>query len=484
MLGEVVFFALISGLFGHVGTRALGFPMGNKSIALITVASAAAVVFAINVLNLDATWDEDTDATTMAIAPISLGNPAAAATLQTVRPLSPFDQTPSATPKALPSTYTQRLKVKSGDTLAKILINAGVDRTETHYVVQALAKKFDPRRIRRGQQLTLTFESAPMIIDVSIPPQADQFVGLMIEPDYKTEVRVTRNADGNFVADEHEKVLNRSPVRAEGVIENSLYVSGRDVGVPAVVIARMIRLMSWDVDFQRDIRTGDKFEVMYEKVTDDHGKHVYNGAVKFVALTLSGNRITVYRHELADGSIDYFDEAGKASRKALMRTPIDGARLSSGFGKRRHPILGYTRMHKGVDFAAASGTPVYAAGNGTVAYAGRKGSFGNYVKIRHNGTYQTAYAHLKGFARGVRTGKRVEQGQVIGYVGTTGRSTGPHLHYEVHQGNRQVNPMRVKMPSGRTLKGAELAGFKAHKQVQDQLWASLADSEVAAANQN
>lgn len=456
--------------------------MGNKSIALITVTSAAAVVFAINALNLDATWVENTDVTTMAVAPISLGNPAAAATLQTVRPLSPFDQSPSTTAQALPTTYAQHVKVKSGDTLAKILIKAGVGRTETHYIVRALAKKYDPRRIRKGQQLTLTFESAPMIIDVSVPPQADQFLGLTIEPDYKTEVRVTRNQDGNFTAKEFEKSLNRHPIRAEGTIENSLYVAGRKVGVPAVIIARMIRLMSWDVDFQRDIRTGDKFEVMYEQVTSDTGKHVYDGAVKFVALTLSGKRVTVYRHELADGSVDYFDKDGKASRKALMRTPIDGARLSSGFGKRKHPILGYTKMHKGVDFAAASGTPIYAAGNGTVAYAGRKGGYGNYIKIRHNGTYQTAYAHLKGFARGIKSGKRVEQGQIIGYVGTTGRSTGPHLHYEVMRGNRQVNPMRVKMPSGRTLKGAELATFMAHKDSMDKIWASLGNAEVASTN--
>lgn len=452
--------------------------MTNKSIALITMASATAVVLAINALSLDASWDQGGDST-MAIAPISLGNPAAAATLQTVRPLSPYDQAPNATAQALPTTYAQHVKVKSGDTLAKILVNAGVGRTETHYIVRALAKKYDPRRIRKGQQLTLTFESAPMIIDVSVPPQTDQFVSLTIEPDYKTEVRVTRDKDGNFAAKEFEKTLNRKPVRAEGEIENSLYVTGRNVGVPAVVIARMIRLMSWDVDFQRDIRTGDSFEVMYEQVTDRNGKHVYDGAVKYVALTLSGKRITVYRHLMADGSIDYFDEDGKASRKALMRTPIDGARLSSGFGKRRHPILGYTKMHKGVDFAAASGTPIYAAGNGTVAYAGRKGGYGNYIKIRHNGTYQTAYAHLKGFARGVRSGKRVEQGQVIGYVGTTGRSTGPHLHYEVMRGNRQVNPMRIKMPSGRTLKGAELERFMAHKRSEDEVWASLGNAEVA-----
>lgn len=452
--------------------------MTTKSIALITLASAAAVAVAMNVLSLDATWDEGDDAT-MAIAPISLGNPAAAATLQTFRPVSPFDQKENASAQALPTSYAQHVRVKSGDTLAKILVNAGVGRTETHYIVQALTEKYDPRRIRQGQQLTLTFESAPMIIDVSVPPQTDQFVSLTLEPDYKTEVRVARDPDGNFVAREMAKTLNRNPVRAEGTIENSLYVAGRNSGVPAVVIARMIRLMSWDVDFQRDIRAGDTFEVMYERVTDKNNKHVYDGTVKYVALTLSGKRITVYRHELADGSIDYFDEDGKASRKALMRTPIDGARLSSGFGKRRHPILGYTRMHKGVDFAAASGTPIYAAGNGTVAYAGRKGSFGNYIKIRHNGTYQTAYAHLQGFARGIRSGKRVEQGQVIGYVGTTGRSTGPHLHYEVHQGNQQVNPMQIKMPSGRTLKGTELTRFVSHKTRVDEVWASLGSSEIA-----
>lgn len=452
--------------------------MTTKSIALITMASAAAVVIAMNVLSLDAKWDQD-DSTTMAVAPISLGNPAAAATLQTLRPVSPYDQRDSASAQALPTSYAQHVRVKSGDTLAKILVRAGVGRTETHYIVQALAKKYDPRRIRQGQQLTLTFQSAPMIIDVSVPPQTDQFISLTLEPDYKTEVRVARDPDGNFVAQEHAKKLTRKPVRAEGTIENSLYVAGRNAGVPAVVIARMIRLMSWDVDFQRDIRAGDSFEVMYERVTDDNNKHVYDGAVKYVAMTLSGKRINVYRHELADGSIDYFDENGKASRKALMRTPIDGARLSSGFGKRRHPVLGYTRMHKGVDFAAASGTPIYAAGNGTVAYAGRKGSFGNYIKIRHNGTYQTAYAHLKGFARGIRSGKRVEQGQIIGYVGTTGRSTGPHLHYEVHQGNRQVNPMRIKMPSGRTLKGAELARFESHRNTVNEVWATLGSSEVA-----
>jgi len=454
--------------------------MTNKGIFLVAAASSVALLFALNMLQVDIGEDlSETD--TMAMAPISLGNPAAAATLQTRRPVPPSHSAPLL---AQPAVYNQRIEIGKGDTLAELLVGAGVQRTDAHYAIKALSEYYNPRRIRRGQDVTLTFESAPLSVDARTQTMADTFIGFAIEPDYKTEVRVARTADGDFRAEQHAKQLEHIPVRAEGKIENSLYVAGRDVGVPAVIIARMIRLLSWDVDFQRDIRTGDGFEVMYERVVDKAGKPVYNGAVTYAALTLSGKRINIYRHELKDGSVDYFDEDGKASRKALMRTPIDGARLSSTFGKRKHPILGYTRMHKGVDFAAPTGTPIYAAGNGTVAFAGRKGGYGNYVRLRHNGTFETAYAHMKGFARGVRTGKRVEQGQIIGYVGTTGRSTGPHLHYEVLTGGKQVNPLRVKMPSGRTLEGKELARFLEHREAQDRLLASLKGTEVASSGSN
>lgn len=450
--------------------------MTNKGIFILAAVSSVALLSALNLLQLDI-GEYLPETNTMAMAPISIGNPAAAATLQTRRPLTPQMTAPAP---AQPAIYNQRIEVGNGDTLAKLLVNAGVERTDAHYAIKALSEYYNPRRIRHGQDLTLTFESAPLSVDARTQTKADNFIGFAIEPDYKTEVRVARTAEGDFRAEQHAKKLDRVPVRAEGKIENSLYVAGRDAGVPAVVIARMIRLMSWDVDFQRDIRAGDSFEVMYERVFDKDGTPVYNGAVTFAAITLSGKRINIYRHELDDGSVDYFDENGKASRKALMRTPIDGARLSSTFGKRKHPILGYTRMHKGVDFAAPSGTPIYAAGNGTVAYAGRKGGYGNYIRIRHNGTFETAYAHMKGFASGIRTGKRIEQGQIIGYVGTTGRSTGPHLHYEVMTGGKQVNPLRVKMPSGRTLEGTELTRFLEHRKKQDQMLASLKGTEVAA----
>ncbi len=452
--------------------------MTNKGIFFIAAASSVALLFALNMLQVDI-GEDLSEAETMAMAPISLGNPAAAATLQTRRPVPPRAEIQVP---AQPAIYNQRIEVGNGDTLAKLLVRAGVDRTDAHYAIEAMSEYVDPRRIRRGQDVTLTFESAPISVDARTQKKADTFIGFAIEPDYKTEVRIARAEDGNFRAEQRAKKLDRVPVRAEGKIDSSLYIAGRDAGVPPVIIARMIRLMSWDVDFQRDIRGGDSFEVTYERVFDKAGKPVYNGVVTFASITLSGKRINIYRHTLDDGTVDYFDENGKASRKALMRTPIDGARLSSTFGKRKHPILGYTRMHKGVDFAAPTGTPIYAAGNGTVAYAGRHGGYGNYIKIRHNGTFETAYAHLKGFARGVRTGKRVEQGQIIGYVGSTGRSTGPHLHYEVMTSGKQVNPLRVKMPSGRTLEGKDLARFLEHREKQDQLLASLKGTELAASS--
>jgi len=245
-----------------------------------------------------------------------------------------------------------------------------------------------------------------------------------------------------------------------GEIDSSLYLAGRKAGVPDAMLAELIRAFSWDVDFQRDVREGDGFEVMFEQAVDADGRAVHAGPMRFAALTLSGKRHAIYLHTTGDGDTDYFDERGKSARKALMRTPIDGARLSSGFGSRRHPILGYTKMHRGVDFAAPQGTPIYAAGNGTVVAAGPNGAYGNYIQIRHNGEYSTAYAHLRAFARGVGKGKRVAQGQIIGYVGTTGRSTGPHLHYEILVRGARTNPMKVRMPSGRALAGDELKKFE------------------------
>ena len=212
-------------------------------------------------------------------------------------------------------------------------------------------------------------------------------------------------------------------------------------------------------------------KVMHERFLDGGGEAIHDGKIQFASLTLSGVRHAIYLHAPKGGDGDYFNEKGESARKALLRTPIDGARLSSGFGRRRHPVLGYTKMHRGVDFAAPAGTPIYAAGNGRVVAAGRNGAYGKYVRIRHNTRYATAYAHMKRIA--TRRGRRVRQGQVIGFVGSTGRSTGTHLHYEILLGGRRTNPMSVKMPSGRKLKGAEFARFQGVRAELDRVFAAL-----------
>jgi murein DD-endopeptidase MepM/ murein hydrolase activator NlpD len=397
---------------------------------------------------------------TLSLAPISLGNPAAAATLTTRNPVFPTGA------DSHPAVYGQTLRIGRGDTLAGLLTSAGVPGDETHAAVQALAKVYNPRRIKPGQAVTIKFR----VEDEAA--ERDRFLGLTLDVDFARLVTVKRDGDG-FAADETEKELIREPAWAGGTIRANLFDDATAAGVPAPVIVNLIRLYSWDVDFQRGIHPGDGFEVMYQQVYDTADKLVHNGAILSATLTLKGRRLPVYRHTTKDGLTDYFDAKGQSARKALMRTPIDGARLSSRYGKRRHPILGYTRMHRGVDFAAPRGTPIYAAGNGSITRAGRNGGYGKYVRIRHNGQYSTAYAHMSRIARGIRSGRRVSQGQVIGYVGSTGRSTGPHLHYEILAEGRQVNPLTLKMPSGRKLKGAELAEFQAAREKLDDVAAAL-----------
>jgi hypothetical protein len=272
-----------------------------------------------------------------------------------------------------------------------------------------------------------------------------------------------RAAAHSFHAVALERPLTREVAGGRGTIDSSLFVTGQEAEVPVPVMVDMIRAFSFDVDFQREIWPSDGFELIYERYHDRAGVLAKTGDILYAALLLSGRRVELYRFTPKSGRTDYFDANGKSVRKTLMRTPIDGARITSGYGRRRHPILGYNRMHRGTDFAAPRGTPVYAAGDGVVEVAGRKGGYGKYIRIRHNGTYKTAYAHLNGYARKIRRGRRVKQGQVIGYVGSTGRSTGPHLHYEVMVNGRQVNPLKIRLPSGETLKGEDLEAFAADR---------------------
>ncbi len=372
-----------------------------------------------------------------------------------------------------PSPNHHVATVGKGDTLARILTRAALAPTEVHDIAQSLGDVYDLRRIRPGQRIEMTLRPSD--------DESPTLRRLILKVDPRTDILVTARADGDgFTAQTLEKELARELTRRGGTIHDSLYLAATRVGVPASAISDLIRIYSWDLDFQRDIRDGDRFELVYEQLIDEDGRVVGTGAIRAAAMTLSGDRRMLYRHQLKDGRIDYFDAEGRGARKALMRTPINGARLSSGFGKRRHPILGYSKMHKGVDFAAPTGTPILAAGDGVVERRGRNGSYGKYIRLRHNATYSTAYAHMSRYAKSIYVGKRVRQGDVIGYVGSTGRSTGPHLHYEILKGGRQVNPMRVRMPSGEKLAGTELARFESTREATDRLWAAMvSDAQVA-----
>ncbi|WP_193368527.1 M23 family metallopeptidase [Pelagibius marinus] len=352
-----------------------------------------------------------------------------------------------------PATIVREITVAPGDTLMNLLIKAGAERVQAHQAVTAMEPVYSPRRLMPGQELKIAFAD-------SGAAEPGALLSISFSPSRERDIEISRSSDSDeFFAESIDRPVARQLAYAEGSISSSLSVAASDKRVPNPVLVEAIRAYSYDVDFQREIQKGDSFEFLYEIFVDEEGALVRTGDLLYAAMTLSGSRTELFYYERADGSADFYTADGSSVRRSLMRTPIDGARLSSGFGMRKHPILGYSKMHRGTDFAAPRGTPIYAAGNGVVEFAGRKGGYGKYVRIRHGGSYMTAYAHMKGFAKGIKKGARVKQGQVIGYVGTTGRSTGPHLHYEVMVDGKQVNPLKVAMPRGEKLKKAELADF-------------------------
>ncbi|MEQ8266909.1 MAG: M23 family metallopeptidase [Parvibaculum sp.] len=363
-----------------------------------------------------------------------------------------------------PRPVETKVELASGETLMEVLENAGVDRIDAYHAVAAMTSYYSPRKLRAGQEISLTFLEMPegaVSAEGESGTPAKHLTALSLQPDIEREIEVTRNDDGSFGGKEVMREFTEGFVRASGTINNSLFLDAEQAGIPPQIIVEMIRMYSYSVDFQREIQPGDKFEIYFGRKFDENNVPVKEGDVLFASLSVRGKTHKLWRFDPdQNGEWDYFDESGQSMKKFLMKTPIDGARLSSGYGLRRHPILGYSKMHAGVDFAAPRGTPIYAAGDGTVTRANRFGSFGNYVSIRHANGYETAYAHLNGFARGVRAGTRVRQGQVIAYVGTTGRSTGPHLHYEVHVNGKKMNPLALKVPTGRKLEGKQLAAFK------------------------
>ena len=352
-----------------------------------------------------------------------------------------------------PPTFTKKVKVGKDDTLINLLKREGVALENAHKAVKALSKFYDPRRTKPGQEITL------VLTPQTSGPNNNIIQRMVVRPSIYSEITIALIDDQRFRVSKQTFAVKRRLFKANGSIKTSLYEAAIKSGVPKPILMELIRIYSWDVDFQRGIRVGDKFEVLFEKLFTENGKFARFGNVVYGNLILRGENNPLYRYRTSKGIIGYFDNKGKSARKALMRTPINGARLSSGFGKRRHPILGYNKLHRGVDFSAPRGTPVYAAGSGSIVKKGRNGAYGNYIRVRHGSKFETAYAHLSRFKPGIRIGARVRQGAIIGYVGSTGRSTGPHLHYEILKNNTQINPLRLKMPSGKRLAGNELALF-------------------------
>ncbi len=336
--------------------------------------------------------------------------------------------------------------VKKGETFSKILDNFNFENKKKFEIINSINKIFDLRGLNVNQKIIF------LVNDKKIVKQ------IIFELDYKTNLIVDLDSNINVIKKELETF---SEIESkEYLITNSLYSDGINNNIPNQILIKLIQLFSFDLDFQRDIRKDTQVSVSYEKIFTENENKYFFGDIQYARVTIKNNTLEYFKFLTDDGYIDYFNREGKNVKKSILKTPLDGAKLSSTYGMRKHPISGFNKMHKGIDFAAPQGTPVYAGGNGVIEMAGRNGGYGNYIRIRHNNEYKTAYAHLSGFKKGISKGVRVNQGEVIGYVGSTGRSTGPHLHYEIIYQNKQINPLTLKLPSGKILEGKELERFK------------------------
>lgn len=361
-----------------------------------------------------------------------------------------------------PSPNRRTIRVKNGEGVMNALLRANIPYQEAHNIIQAIGEHLHLRKIPAGQPIDLTY---PPVAISSPTSEVVPLESLTMEMGGGKFLRAVR-FQNSWSATIRTRVLEKRENFATSRIESSLFVAAQDAGLPLSVTSEFIRIYSHVVDFQREIRKNDSFEVFYSHEYDRDGEPAHNEPeLLYLSLTVQGEALRLWRHEDPQtGIIDYFDEEGKSMKRLLMRTPIDGARLSSRFGMRKHPILGYSRMHRGLDFAAPTGTPIYASGNGVVTRIGRNNGYGKMIRLRHANGYETLYAHLNSYAKGLKKGSRVEQGETIGYVGSTGLSTGPHLHYEVHLQGKSLNPLSLDLPFGRILEGFELAAF--HKTLE------------------
>jgi len=352
------------------------------------------------------------------------------------------------------------IKARNGDNIQRILYDQKISPTEVNNVLNALRREYNVGTLRNDQKVYLVVKRE----------KNGNFVSrLTVNIDNITTVHVFLNKDNVYETKRVTKILTKKNHLVETTIDRGIYRTAKQSGIENSIVAQFARLYGFEVDFQRDLKKNDKIKIFYERYLDDDGVSQKTGNIIYSEITNVEKNIILYRYEYPNGSIAYFTPEGKSIEKSLMRTPINGAKLSSRYGFRIHPIIGYNQMHQGTDFAAPTGTPIMASGSGTIEYSGWKGGYGKFISIRHSPVYQTNYAHLQDYAKGIRRGIKVQQGQVIGYLGSTGSSTGPHLHYEVVVNGRKENSQTLKLPSAAPLEGNNKNFFEIQKRNIDNL---------------
>ena len=353
-------------------------------------------------------------------------------------------------------SFIEYYTLKDGDTLTSVLKKTKLTSREIDQLISSTIDKINVNKLKIGTRIEI----------ISYLKDSEKTIKeIIIYPDVENKINISKVKD-NFIVEKDIKTLFSKNKFYEVKIDKSIYSSLKQVEVPDNIIMEFVQLFSFDIDFQRDIRNGNSLKIMFDQYYDKYDNVVKTGSIYFAEINLLSSSYELYRFKSQD-MIEYFNAEGKSATKALMKTPINGARLSSGFGMRKHPILGYNKKHQGVDFAAPTGTPIMAAGTGHIEFVGNNGGAGKYIRIKHLNGYKTSYSHLSKYASGIKKNVRVTQGQTIGYVGNTGLSTGPHLHYEVIYNGERINPMKMKLPSGKKLEGENLRNFLLVKEKTD-----------------
>ena len=360
-------------------------------------------------------------------------------------------------------------EIEKGDSIQRILKKHKIPNNEIQTVIKQYKKYSNPNQLLTGNRIDI-------VIEENLSEKSNSILKFSIPITKSTTIEIKKNEVGKITSTKIITKLYKKVAYAENIILKNLYSSAIEADINPDTIIEFARIFGFEIDFQRDIRRNDYFKIIYDKYFDENGEFIKSGSILYAHMSINAREITLYKFG-NDKNYGYFDINGKSVEKALMKTPINGARLSSSFGMRKHPILGFNKMHKGTDFAAQMGTPIMASGSGTIVLAKWCGGGGNCVKIKHNSTYQTIYAHMKNFAKGIKKGKKVKQGQIIGYVGSTGMSTGPHLHYEVVINGKKVNSQKLKLPSGKILKDNERQLFEIHRIKTDVMVAELIDKK-------